>query len=157
MAVAPENLLLYAADPVDLGTAQGIGALLELPPSAVTGRFVTAWLAVAGGAILVIAVGGPAHSALYYNPCGWANPAGTPAGSTPFLAVPGPLATLPGPNRYLNGAGVDRTATLLRSLYLAQFALAGTPPAELPTLWPPVSPTMTCLADMADAVACPCR
>jgi hypothetical protein len=51
-----------------------------LPAGQVTQSFATAWKQASSGEYLVIAVGRPAGTALYYNVCGWSNPSGLPRG-----------------------------------------------------------------------------
>jgi len=156
MPVPARNLILYAADPTDYALAVGVAGLVGLPFEQVTGQFVAAWLAVASGNYLVVAVGGPANIALYYNPCGWDNPAQSGPGSTPFLAMGEALATLPPPNQYLNGAGQDRDQTVLRTFYLATYALTGTGPSGWASPPPAVEAVPYCLAGMSSQVSCPC-
>jgi len=156
MAVPEQTLILYAADPIDYALAMGVAGLVNLPFQQVTGRFTAAWLAVTSGNYLVVAVGGPAHAALYYNPCGWANPLQSGPGSTPFLAITEALAALPPPNQYLNGAGQDRDQTVLRTFYLATYALTGAGPSGWAAPPPAVPAVPYCLPGMSSEVSCPC-
>ena len=138
-------VVLYAADPSSRTTAQQIAAALALPAADVTGTFSTAWTDLTGGKDLLLAVGQAALNGLYYNPCGWSNPAGTGAGSTPFSYTGEPLRQPPGTNLFENSSGSGTAATSQLTADLAHYALAGTLPDE-GTLPPgPTAPTMACL------------
>lgn len=156
MALAGPEIILYAADSIDYQLAVGMAALVNLPAQQVTGQFTAAWLMVASGQYLVLAVGGPALAALYYNPCGWANPAQSPPGSTPFLAISQPQAAVPPPNQFLNAAGQDRAQTALRTYYLLTYALTGHGPPGWAEPPPAVAPSRYCLSTLSPQVACPC-
>lgn len=157
MSLSPNQLLLYAADPVDLASAWAVAALVNLPPSQVTGDFGQAWTACASGQSLVVAVGGPAHAALYYNPCGWPNPANSPAGSTPFSAADAPTQALLPANVYLNGAGSDRTQTFYRTAWLVAYALATPIPGWGVQPPPGAAPQNQCPPSALVDVPCPCH
>jgi len=153
MPLNPRQVILYAADSVDLSSAMAAAAVAGIPLCQVTGNFYEAWIYTASGDYLVIAVGEPANNALYYNPCGWANPAGDSAGFTPFDLAPGPRDTLPGPDWYVNAAGQTAYQSLELAAVNAYYATTGTP---LPGITPPspISPTMTCVG--SPNVPCPC-
>ncbi|PSR35490.1 MAG: hypothetical protein C7B46_00420 [Sulfobacillus benefaciens] len=109
-ALTPNQVFLYAADPIDYANAQSIASRFEIPATQVTGNFANAWAATASGKFVVIAVGSPADNALYYNPSGWA---GLSQGSTPFRRVPNsPTSLLPGANYYENAAGYTATDSM---------------------------------------------
>ncbi|GMA49246.1 hypothetical protein GCM10025857_06030 [Alicyclobacillus contaminans] len=99
MSLTGNQILLYAADPVDYRIALGAAGVAGIPAQRVTGNFVQAWTAVASGSTCVIAVGAPALNALFFNPCGWANPDQRAGGHTPFVMVSTPQSTLPGEER----------------------------------------------------------
>ena len=103
MSLSGGSVILYAADPGDYEIALAAAAVTGIPTSNVMGNFYNVWNNVASGNYLVIAVGLNANSALYYNPCGWSNPAGQAGGSTPFAYAAEPQDSLPGANYYENG------------------------------------------------------
>ncbi|KLU62622.1 hypothetical protein CEB3_c10450 [Peptococcaceae bacterium CEB3] len=150
MPLSTSQVILYAADTVDYELALGAAASAYIPISNVIGDFATAWNDVASGNYLVIAVGGPATNALYYNPCGWGG-----AGSTqlnPTAAYP--VDTLPGAYYYENAAGSDRTATLYLAIVFAYYAVNGAPPPNYDNLPSPEAPVDTCAG--SNSVGCPC-
>lgn len=142
---AAQPIVLYAADQGSKTVAAKIAHSLALPAGDLTGTFVTAWNDLAGGQHLLLAVGQAALNALYYNPCGWSNPAGTGAGSTPFSYTGEPLRQPPGANLFENSSGSNTAHTTQLTADLAHYALAGTLPDE-GTLPPgPTTPTQICL------------
>ena len=137
-------LVLYAADKGDMAIADQIARSLALPASNVTGNFKQAWKDTAGNRDLVIAVGEPAANALYFNACGWTDPAGWPAGSTPFYYPGYPLRSPPGRN-YFELASTPTTAGTTRlTTQLAQYALTGTLPSYGSQLVAPTPPALSC-------------
>ncbi|KLU63523.1 hypothetical protein CEB3_c01000 [Peptococcaceae bacterium CEB3] len=151
MPLTTSQVVLYAADTVDYEIALGAAASAYIPISNVIGDFATAWNDVASGNYLVIAVGGPATNALYYNPCGWGD-----AGSTqlnPTAAYP--VDTLPGAYYYENAAGNDRTDTFYLATVFAYYAVNGAFPANFTGLPTPGVPSDTCAGDAS--VGCPCQ
>ncbi len=138
-------LVLYAADQASMAAAVQIADSLALPAAGVTGTFTTAWTDLTGGKDLLLAVGQAALNGLYYNPCGWSNPAGTGAGSTPFSYVGAPQQQPPGTDLFENAAGSSAARTSQLTSSLTHYALAGTLPDE-GTLPPgPTAPAQTCL------------
>ena len=133
-----DQIVLYAADPADAAAAAG------LPASQVTTSFATAWADTLSGEYLVLAVGGPAVSALYFNACGWANPSALPAESTPFYYYLGPLNTLPGADAFVNAAGATSADTQALATDLAYYALNGTLPSGVTSLPAAVGPPSAC-------------
>ncbi len=137
-------LVLYAADKGDMAIAARIARSLALPASNVTGMFKQAWKDAAGNKDLVIAVGEPAANALYFNACGWTDPAGWPAGSTPFYYPGYPLRNPPGRN-YFELASTPTTAgTTQLTTQLTQYALTGTLPSYGSQLVAPTPPALSC-------------
>ena len=137
-------LVLYAADKGDMAIAARIARSLALPASNVTGMFKQAWKDAAGNKDLVIAVGEPAANALYFNACGWTDPAGWPAGSTPFYYPGYPLRSPPGRN-YFELASTPTTAgTTQLTTQLTQYALTGTLPSYGSQLVAPTPPALSC-------------
>ena len=100
-------LVLYAADESDMAIAAQIARSLALPASNVTGKFKQAWKDTAGNKDLVMAVGEPAANALYFNACGWTDPAGWPARTSPFYYPGYPLGSPAGRNCLEAGNGRD--------------------------------------------------
>jgi hypothetical protein len=138
-------VVLYAADTASRAVAVKIASRLALPATDVTGTFVTAWNDLTGGKDLLLAVGQAALNALYYNPCGWSNPAGTGAGSTPFSYAGAPLRQPPGANLFENSAAGSAAATGRVTAGLTHYALAGTVPDEGTLPAGPSAPAQTCL------------
>ncbi|HET9082085.1 MAG TPA: DUF1906 domain-containing protein [Trebonia sp.] len=138
-------VVLYAADATDIATAAQVSRELALPPGDVTGSFSQAWKDTSSGKDLVLAVGQAAANALYFNFCGWTNPAGWPAGSTPFYYPGYPLRNLPGRD-YFELASTSTTAgTTLLATQLAQYALGGPLPNYGSEPVAATPPTLRCL------------
>ncbi len=154
MALSPSQVILYAADSADYDIALGASALAGIPIDNVTGDFYAAWTYAASGAYLVIAIGGPAANALYFNPCGWGNPVGQAGGSTPFALTPYPVDSLPGSNYFENAAGTAAADTLQIVSAFAYYAVNGSVPPEFSGYPAPVSPTNPCRG--SNRVSCPC-
>jgi Domain of unknown function (DUF1906) len=141
----PYPVVLYAADPASMAVAVSTAARLGLPASDVTGNFETAWNDVADGNDLVLAVGAAAGNALNQNPCGWTNPAGTAAGSTPFYYIGVPLTGPAGPDVFEPSGGTSTALTALVTAQLTHYALAGSLPDDGGPPDGPVPPADTCL------------
>jgi hypothetical protein len=139
---AAHPILLYAADKASMTIAVATARALALPFSDVTGSFSQAWTATAGGKALVLAVGQPAANALYFNVCGWANPAKRKAGSTPFYYPGEPQRQSPGRNYFELSDGSNAAGTTQLTTQLTQYALAGTLPEQQTV---PAAPTLACL------------
>ncbi len=154
MPLSTSQVILYAADTVDYEIALAAAASAYIPISNVIGDFATAYNYVASGNYLVIAVGGPANNALFYNPCGWA---GYPAGTTPFYQTSSyPVDSLPGANIYENAAGSDRTSTMYLATVTANYAVNGVVPTNWNTRPTQVSPVNTCSGSTSVTCQCPC-
>jgi hyaluronoglucosaminidase len=138
------DVRLYAADPADDQAALAAAAAAGLAPDQVTQSFTTAWDQTSSGEYLVIAVGGPADDALYYNVCGWTAPDGLGAGSTPFSYAAGPRAALPPVNIYENGAGQTAADTAALSTDLAYYAVHGSFPPGVTTPPSAAGPQYAC-------------
>ena len=120
------DVRLYAADPADYQAALAAASAAGLPADQVTQSFSTAWDQTSSGEYLVIAVGGPADDALYYNVCGWTAPDGLGAGfdtvllrgrAGRFAAADEHLRERGGPDRGRHG-GAQRGPGLLRGARL---------------------------------------
>jgi Domain of unknown function (DUF1906) len=145
-------LVLYAADRASVSAAVAIARALALPAGDVTGSFSHAWSAAAGGRDLVLAVGQPAANALYFNVCGWANPAKMRAGSTPFYYPGEPQQRPPGRNFFELSDMSTAAGTAQLTTQLTQYALAGTLPDYGSGPAVPAPPTLTCLGSPNVAV-----
>ncbi len=154
MTISATNILLYAATANDCQLALGAAAVAGIAATNVIRDFETAWEVVADGTYLVIAVGDDANNALYYNPCGWTNPDGSPAGETPFETVASPVDSLPGANYYENAAGPDNLGTIEIAAAFAYYAVNGHFLEGYSSYPTPSTPSDTC-AGSASA-ACPC-
>jgi PKD repeat protein len=139
-----DQVVLYAADPADATAAHAAAAAAGLPDSQVTTSFATAWADTLSGEYLVLAVGEPAVAALYYNVCGWTNPSGLPAGSTPFYYYLGPLDTLPGADAFVDAASDTAADTQALATDLAYYALNGALPAGVTQLPAAIGPAYAC-------------
>jgi hypothetical protein len=138
-------VVLYAADRGSMTVAVAAARSFALPISDVTGSFATAWADVSGGSDLVLAVGRAAANALNDNGCGWPNPAGDGAGSTPFVYPGEPLQQPPGAGIFEPSDGAGSSATALLTGQLLQYALAGTLPDDGGPPSGPVPPVDVCL------------
>lgn len=148
-ALFTDSVLLYAADATDDSAALAAASAAGLRPDQVTRSFATAWSAASSGEYLVIAVGGPADNALYYNVCSWDNPSGLPGGSTPFYLAAPPLAAIPAMNAYENGAGQTAAQTATLSADLAYYAAHGSLPDGVTSLPAAARPARTCAGQPA--------
>jgi hypothetical protein len=144
-------VVLYAADQASMAVAAATARELALPAGDVTGDFSQAWSDAASGDDLVLAVGQAAENGLYSNPCGWTNPAGDAAGSTPFYVPGEPLQGLPGADAFEIPSGSDPDVTALLTGQLTQYALAGTLPDYGHPPTGPQVPTSACLGS-ADVI-----
>jgi hypothetical protein len=138
-------VVLYAADQASMAAAAADASALALPADDVTGSFSQAWTDLTGGKYLVLAVGQAAVNALYYNTCGWANPAGEPAGSTPFFYPGEPVTGPPGADAFELADGDTTAGTALLTSQLTHYALAGTLPDYGRPPLGPAQPARTCL------------
>jgi hypothetical protein len=154
MPLTTAQVHLYAATTVDYQLALGAAAVAGIPAANVTGDFYQAWQEIASGNFLVIAVGGAANDALYFNACGWSNPAGQAGGTTPFYTSASPTAALPGANYYENAAGANRIQTGEIAAALAYYAVNGQFLTGYSTYPPAAAPESLCSG--SPTVACPC-
>ena len=138
------TVVLYAADPQSMAIAAADAKGLALPAGGVTGNFESAWNDASSGSDLLLAVGAAASDALYYNACGWTNPAGTNAGSTPFY-YPGAPLQQGEVDAFEVADGSSTAATVRLTAQYAQYALAGTVPNDGGQPVGPVTPTDSCL------------
>jgi hyaluronoglucosaminidase len=138
------DVRLYAADPADYQAALAAASAAGLPADQVTQSFATAWNETSSGEYLVIAVGGPADDALYYNVCGWTAPDGLGAGSTPFYYATAAANSLPPMDEYLNGAGQTAADTAALAADLTYYAVHGAFPSGVTSPPPAAAPAYAC-------------
>ena len=130
-AAFADRVLVYGATPDDKAAADSAANAAGLPASQVTSSFAVAWAAVLSGNYLVIASGTAATSALEYNVCGWTNPSGEIAGSTPYDYVTAARTTLPGADLFVNGSAATSADGPQRVADLTYFAVHGVlPPGQ---------------------------
>ncbi len=137
-------VVLYAADAGDMAIAATVSRNLALPPGDVTGSFSQAWRDTASNKDLVIAVGSAAASALYFNACGWTDPAGWPGGSTPFYYPGYPLRNPPGKDYFELASASTAAGTTVLATQLTQYALTGTLPNDQSEPMAATPPTLSC-------------
>ncbi|WDL98080.1 hypothetical protein [Alicyclobacillus sp. ALC3] len=148
MPVTSSNVYLYAAVPLDYVKCVAAANAAGVPQSNVLGSFSEAWTRVQGGNDLVIAVGGAALYALYYNECGWSNPSGQAAGSTPFAVHPSGrgIDTLQA-DYFVNAAGTTAIDSLKLAVMMAYYAVHGVFPAQWTTLPKQETPRKVCVSN----------
>lgn len=128
------QIVLYAATSADQATALAAAAAAGLPASDVITSFYDAWLDTeTADEYLVISIGEAASTALYQNPCGWANPSdgGYATGTTPFSIQYPPLDSVPGAadvDYFEEGDALDSTQTPALITDLVDYAAHGTFP-----------------------------
>jgi hypothetical protein len=140
----PKPIVLYAADKYDMAIAVAARHSLALPATNVTGVYKQAWKDAAGGKDLVIAVGEPAADALYFNVCGWTDPAGWPRGSTPFYYPTYLVRSSIGKNYFVLASTPTTGATTQLVTELTQYALTGTLPGSGSQPIAPTPPAYQC-------------
>ncbi len=143
-ATLADSVVLYAATSADETTALAAAAAAGLPARQVTTSFATAWADTLSGNYLVISVGLAATDALYYDVCGWTNPSGEIAGSTPFYIVGGPLNSLPGVDAYEEAAAATASQSPALATDLAYYATHGALPPGVTTLPSEARPVYAC-------------
>jgi hyaluronoglucosaminidase len=141
------DIRLYAADPADYQAALAAASAAGLPAGQVTDSFTTAWDETSAGEYLVIAVGGPADNALYYNVCGWTAPDGLPGGQTPFYDLTAPQDSVLPMNAYVDGAGETAPDTAALAADLAYYAVHGSLPAGVTSPPSAASPAYVCAGE----------
>lgn len=131
LTVAAVKVYLYAAVEGDLVKAFAAADVAGIPQQNVLGNYSEAWRHVQNGDGFVVAVGGAALFALYYNPCNWSNPGNVPGGHTPFIVFPNGqgIDTLRA-GYFVNAAGYTALDSLKLAVMLAYYAVHGTFPAQ---------------------------
>ncbi len=134
MAVGASKIAFYAADAGDYARAIAAAQKLGVPLANVTGDFSTAATWVYHGTYLVIAVGGQADAALYFNGCNWSQTAysGYPSCETPFYyyssnPYDGPIGAL----QYVSANGSNAFDSLILALSEGGYAANGDYPANM--------------------------
>ena len=143
-ATLADSVVLYAATPSDETAAMAAASAAGLPAGQVTTSFATAWADTLTGNYLVISVGLAATDALYYDVCGWTNPSGEIAGSTPFYIAGGPLNSLPGMDAFEEAAAATAAQTPALAIDLAYYATHGALPPGVTTLPSEARPVFAC-------------
>ena len=129
MALSASQIAFYGADTVDYTSATAAAQALGISPKQVTGDFNTAATWVADGTYMVIAVGGQAAMALFWNPCGLGTTAfSDPACQTPFSYYQYPYDGAIAVNYFESAAGVSALDSLKLAIMLGYFAMHGTYP-----------------------------
>ncbi len=145
MTIHASHVYLYAADKSDYQIAETVGLVCGISSTNVIGDFREAWQFIADGANLVIAIGTDALNALYYNECGWANPAGTAKGHTPFTIYPaGAGVDTVTANTFVNAAGYSGIDTLKLGVMLTYYATHGVFPQQMSGLPRQAVPRQVC-------------
>ncbi|WAH40852.1 hypothetical protein NZD89_21555 [Alicyclobacillus fastidiosus] len=147
MTVSPNHVYLYAATPGDLLKCEAAADVCGISQSNCTGNFQNAWRLVSAGGNVVIAVGGAALYALYYNPCDWANPVGQQGGHTPFQTYAhGQGVASAQTNYFVNAGGVSALDSLTLAVMLAYYAVHGVFPKGYGTLPRQEVPQQICVS-----------
>jgi PKD domain-containing protein/CHAP domain-containing protein len=128
------RIMLYAASSSDYANALSAASEAGLPAGQVTDNFDVAFAATASGNYLVIAVGVPAVDALYVNDCGWANPSGDDAGTTPFYYQVAPWYGLPGVDAFVNATAKSSSKAVAAAKDATYYALNDKLPAGVTSM-----------------------
>ncbi|QQE78983.1 hypothetical protein [Alicyclobacillus sp. SO9] len=156
MTLSAMDVRVYAADTNDMEIALGAAAAAGIAPTNVSGNFNNTWNAITNNQALVIAAGKLSNTALYYNPCGWANPINEGAGHTPFAYATEPQDALPGAYYYENGSGSGDYETAKLIAMLSYYAVHGSYPPGYGTLPTQAGASTTCDSSMSSKVSCSC-
>ena len=142
MTLAADQIAFYGASQKDYTSAMAVASSLGVPYANVTGSFNTAAQWVANGDFMVIAIGGPAETALFWNPCGWSTTAYSlsqyPACSTPFNYYNFPYDGAIEANYFESAAGIYTLESMQLALMLGYYAINGVYPPNtcaLPTVY----------------------
>ncbi|MDQ0190616.1 hypothetical protein JI721_02945 [Alicyclobacillus cycloheptanicus] len=154
MPVSASKVYLYAAVQGDYVKCFAAADAAGIPYSNVIGEFSKAWGLVQDGSNLVIAVGGAALYALYYNECGWSNPSGQAGGHTPFETFPsGRGVDTPKANYFVNAAGFTSLDSLKLAVMMAYYAVHGTFPAHWNNLPTQETPKKVCVSNSSPTLS----
>jgi hypothetical protein len=154
MTVHTAHVYLYAATAGDYEKALAAAQACGVPRQNVIGNYSKTWTLIASGQDLVIAVGGAALNALYYNPCGWSNPKGMDGGHTPFEAfAAGHGVERTEANFFVNAAGCTALDSLKLAVMLTYYAIHGTFPYQYRDLPQQEVPQHLCVAGSTPNIA----
>ncbi len=147
MTINAGNVYFYAATQGDYLKCLAAANVCGIPSQNVLGTFSDAWNQVQSGESLVLAVGGAALYALYYNPCNWQNPSGMPVGHTPFEVFPSVqgIANIKS-GYFVNAAGYTALDSLKLSVMLGYYAIHGTFPVNFLGMPQQEIPQKVCVA-----------
>jgi hypothetical protein len=144
MALSTSQVAFYGADTVDYLNGVAAAEALTVSPLNVTGSFDTAANWSHAGSYFVIAVGGPAANALYWNPCGWYTSAfSSTACTTPLNRYSYPYDGAIAADYFMPADGSDRISSLQLAVMLGYYALHGIYPSNMCPL-PLNTETATC-------------
>ncbi|QQE78789.1 glucosaminidase domain-containing protein [Alicyclobacillus sp. SO9] len=155
MAISTSNIYLYAATAGDFRMAQAAARLAGVSSGNVIGSFAVAYsLVQVSSQNFVLAVGGAALYALYYNPCGWG---GFSAGSTPFSYYTSAQCSALPTNMFINAAGTTAADTFYRVMALTYYAINCAYPNEFPSSSMPagLTPQNSCKGNSDQSCPCP--
>ncbi|WP_258109553.1 hypothetical protein [Alicyclobacillus sp. SP_1] len=156
MTVSSDKVILYAVDAAGYDIALGAASVAGISASQVTGDFYDTWSKIESGEWFVIAVGGEADNALYYNPCNWSNPSNHPGGTTPFRRY-APETDVIAVKYYANAGGLTILDTLKLASMWAYYAVYGTYPPGYGDALPATSTANnTCSSSMMNNQDCTC-
>lgn len=154
MTVSGNHVYLYAATDNDHIKCLAAADVTGLSYSQCIGDYQEAWRLTADATNLVIAVGGAALYALYYNPCNWSNPSGTAGGHTPFQIEPASQGVSSvSQNRFVNAGGYTALDTLTLAVMLAYYAVHGSFPRGYASLPRQEVPQSVCVKGASSGVS----
>ncbi len=138
------RILLYAATPADYANARAAAAAAGLPQAQVTDNFDIAWAATLSGDYMVIAIGTAAVDALYVNNCGWADPSGDDAGTTPFYYYVPPFYGLPGADAFVDATAASSSEAVAAATDATYYALNDALPTGVTSIPALAGPDFLC-------------
>lgn len=145
MTVSASHVYLYAATENDFAKCIAAADVSGIPYANCLGSYTSAWEKVQAGGNLVIAVGGAALNALYYNPCDWSNPSAMTGGRTPFTVIAsGHGYCQAAHNQFVNAAGTNALDSLKLAIMMAYYAVYGKFPEGFIGLPRQDNPQMVC-------------
>jgi hypothetical protein len=153
MTMNKANIYFYAATKGDLLKCLAAADVCGVPQQNAIGDYSLAWELVASGNNLVLAVGGAALYALFYNPCHWSNPAAMQGLHTPFDIFPASEGIQRAEkNRFVNAAGYTALDSLKLAVMMGYYAVHGVFPSGYLNLPRQEIPQQICVADASPSV-----
>ncbi len=153
MTMNGANVYFYAATKGDFIKCMAAADVCGIPFQNAIGDFNQAWNLISSGDNLVIAVGGAALYALYYNPCHWSNPSAIPGGHTPFDVFPSRQGVQKAEkNWFVNAAGYTALDSLKLAVMLGYYAVHGVFPSNMLGLPRQETPQQVCVPDASPSV-----